>query len=73
LPLSSISLDPTEEREKRDKECMPSLERGAAVGVGCNERIESSLCKLYWLVLCVNLTQTGVITEKGASGEEMPL
>ena len=23
--------------------------------------------QLYWLVLCVNLTQTGVITEKGAS------
>jgi hypothetical protein len=27
---------------------------------------------LYWLVLCVNLTQTGIITEKGASLEEMP-
>ena len=27
---------------------------------------------LYWLVLCVKLTQAGVITEKGASGEEMP-
>jgi len=27
---------------------------------------------LYWLVLCVNLTQAGVITEKGASLEEMP-
>jgi len=26
---------------------------------------------LYWLVLCVNLTQAGVITEKGASLEEM--
>ena len=26
----------------------------------------------YRLVLCVNLTQAGVITEKGASGEEMP-
>jgi hypothetical protein len=26
----------------------------------------------YWLVLCVNLTQAGVITEKGASLEEMP-
>jgi hypothetical protein len=25
-----------------------------------------------WLVLCVNLTQAGVITEKGASLEEMP-
>ena len=23
---------------------------------------------VYWLVLCVNLTQAGVITEKGASG-----
>jgi hypothetical protein len=28
--------------------------------------------KLYWLALCVNLTQVGVITEKGASVEEMP-
>jgi hypothetical protein len=28
---------------------------------------------LYWLVLCVNLTQAGVITEKGASvGEMLP-
>jgi hypothetical protein len=27
---------------------------------------------LYWLVLCVKLTQAGVITEKGASLEEMP-
>ena len=25
-----------------------------------------------WLVLCVKLTQAGVITEKGASLEEMP-
>jgi hypothetical protein len=25
-----------------------------------------------WLVLCVNLTQAGVITEKGVSAEEMP-
>jgi hypothetical protein len=28
--------------------------------------------QLHWLVLCVNLTKTGVITEKGASLEEMP-
>jgi hypothetical protein len=27
---------------------------------------------MNWLVLCVNLTQAGVITEKGASVEEMP-
>jgi hypothetical protein len=27
---------------------------------------------VYWLVLCVNLTQAGVITEKGVSLEEMP-
>jgi hypothetical protein len=27
---------------------------------------------LYWLLFCVNLTQAGVITEKGASLEEMP-
>jgi hypothetical protein len=29
--------------------------------------------ELYWLVLCVNLTQARVITEKGTSLEEMPL
>jgi hypothetical protein len=28
--------------------------------------------QVYWLVLCVNLTQAGVITEKGASVGEMP-
>ena len=27
---------------------------------------------MYWPVLCVNLTKTGVITEKEASLEEMP-
>jgi hypothetical protein len=27
--------------------------------------------KLYWLVLGINLTQAGVITEKGASVREM--
>jgi hypothetical protein len=27
---------------------------------------------LYWLVLCVNLTQTVVTTEKGDLVEEMP-
>jgi hypothetical protein len=26
---------------------------------------------LYWLVLCISLTQAAVITEKGASPEEM--
>ena len=28
-------------------------------------------CRLFWLVLCINLTQAGVITEKGASLEAM--
>ena len=28
--------------------------------------------QLYWLVLCVNLTQGGAITEKGASVGEVP-
>jgi hypothetical protein len=27
---------------------------------------------MYWMVLCVNLTQAVVITEKGASLKEMP-
>jgi hypothetical protein len=31
-----------------------------------------SIRGLDWLVLCVNLTQAGVIMEKGASVEEMP-
>lgn len=26
----------------------------------------------YWLVLCVNLTQAGVVTEKGTSLEKIP-
>ena len=30
------------------------------------------ITRVYWLVLWVNLTHAGVITEKGASGEEMP-
>ena len=38
-------------------------------GVAYLEEVKGSL---YWLVLCVNLTQAGVITEKGASVEEMP-
>jgi hypothetical protein len=29
------------------------------------------VCVVYWLVLCVNLTQAGVIIERGASLEEM--
>jgi hypothetical protein len=28
--------------------------------------------QLYWLVLCVNLTQAGVIIRKGASVGEVP-
>jgi hypothetical protein len=28
-------------------------------------------CAVYWMILCVNLTQAGVITEKGASGGEV--
>ena len=31
-----------------------------------------SYSPLYWLVLCVNLTQAGVITEKGALVGEVP-
>jgi hypothetical protein len=29
------------------------------------------LCVVYWLVLCAHLTKAGVITEKGASLEEI--
>jgi hypothetical protein len=28
--------------------------------------------QFHWLVLCINLTQSGINTEKGASLEEMP-
>jgi hypothetical protein len=34
--------------------------------------LQKYLYSLYWLVLCINLAQAGVITEKGASHEEMP-
>jgi hypothetical protein len=38
--------------------------------------LEIGLCLVtrfsYWLDLCVNLTQAEVVTEKGASLEEMP-
>jgi hypothetical protein len=37
------------------------------------EKISNIEKEIYWLVLCVNLSQAGIITEKGASGEEMPL
>jgi hypothetical protein len=29
-------------------------------------------CYMYWLVLCVNFTQAGVITENGTSVGEVP-
>jgi hypothetical protein len=35
------------------------------------KRKERERC-VYWLVLCVNLTQAGVITEKGVSVGKMP-
>ena len=34
--------------------------------------LQGNLYPVYWLVLCVNLTQAAVITEKGASLQEMP-
>jgi hypothetical protein len=34
-------------------------------------RFLEGMC-VYWLVLCVILTQAGVVTEKGSSLEEMP-
>jgi hypothetical protein len=51
------------------------LTAGAAIGSG--EQMSEWWCHflriLYWLALCVKLTQARVTTEKGASGEEMPL
>jgi hypothetical protein len=34
--------------------------------------VKLTMGQLYWLVWGVNLTQAGVITEKGASVGEMP-
>jgi hypothetical protein len=39
-------------------------------GNSSKETLNSGL--VYWLVLCVTLTQAGVITEKGASVGEVP-
>jgi hypothetical protein len=33
---------------------------------------KNTMGKFYWIVLCINLTQPVVITEKGDSLEEMP-
>jgi hypothetical protein len=41
-------------------------------GVLLYEESKFKYTHMYWLVLCVNLTQAGVITEKGASVREMP-
>jgi hypothetical protein len=35
-------------------------------------KVSSRTARVYWLVLCVNLTQIGVITEEGASVGEVP-
>jgi hypothetical protein len=51
-------------RMEKPQGCSDVLLRIGAGGVG-----KSSL---YWLVLCVKLTQAAVVTEKGASLEEMP-
>jgi hypothetical protein len=43
------------------------------VWVALVQDAEVSCLAPYWLVLCVNLTQAGVITEKGVSvGEMLP-
>ena len=44
---------------------------GTEAEEGCMLCVEKPW-SVYWLVLCVNLTQAGVITEKGASVGEMP-
>jgi hypothetical protein len=36
-----------------------------------SKRITFFIEAAYWLGLCINLTQAGVVTEKGASVEEM--
>jgi hypothetical protein len=38
----------------------------------CFQTSRKYLRSMCWLVLCVNLTQAGVITEKGASVGEVP-
>ena len=44
---------------------------GGALKLHLLNCIAIKMGSLYWLVLCVNLTQAGIITEKGASLEEM--
>jgi hypothetical protein len=46
---------------------------GDALNEPMNQEKSYKIGGVYWLVLCVNLTQAGVIMEKGASLEEMPL
>ena len=45
-------------------------------GTTCKAKSEvAGFCltlQLYWMVLCVNLTQAGLITEKGVSAGEVP-
>jgi hypothetical protein len=61
---------------KREKAVM--LEGNQRSSTGCPSRRPRFSSQhlhgssLYWLVLCVNLTEAGVLTEKGASLEEMP-
>jgi hypothetical protein len=50
----------------------PSTQEAEAGGSLYKFEVSLKTYKLYWLVLCVNLTQAGGITEKGVSGEEMP-
>ena len=49
--------------------CCKSQEEGQ--GDGKCGKPKHKADTLYWLVLCVNLTQAGVITEKGVLGVEM--
>ena len=53
-------------------EVLPSIYRGdLATAMGNKKFIKDlKIWVLYWVILCVNLTQAGVITEKGGSLEE---
>jgi hypothetical protein len=44
----------------------------AAAGKPWTQTNSSCLRLVYWLALCVNLTQAEVITQKGPSAGEMP-
>jgi hypothetical protein len=66
-----ISLDAEKAFDKIYSLMLKVLGRSGIQGPYLNV-IKVIYCKLYWLLLCVNLKQAGVITKKGTSVKKMP-